>query len=433
MKIKKLNFARNFLTVALVTITVVVGTIFVNFHFKAESLTHDILLQQGRALFSEIIIIRNWVSQHGGVFVKVRDGVDPNAFLVTLPGLKVNIKDEEGTPYTLRNPGLVVKGISELSEESGLFKFHVASLKPINKSTSSPDSFEKKALESFEKGGKEAFAVEQSQNGEVYRYMAPLVYSKQCDKCHGFEDYAIGDIRGGISVSIPMAMVNAKLQDNRIYIVTSAALVLGLLLVFLFTLSNKFMKKLDETQAQLLVMATTDGLTKLYNRKVAIERFEEEISKHNRFNKPLSCLLLDIDHFKTINDNHGHQAGDAFLVNMAEILQRFSRQYDIVCRYGGEEFIVILPETDLTAALFVAEKMRLQVEQESVVFNGSTISTTVSVGAVQMLPGKDETSDDIISRADKALYKAKESGRNRIITAEETGSFKLFDPVMIPV
>jgi diguanylate cyclase (GGDEF)-like protein len=226
-------------------------------------------------------------------------------------------------------------------------------------------------------------------------------------------------------------MVSEKLEANRTYILTSA-LVLGILLVFLFALSNKFMKKLDEAQAQLLVMATTDGLTKVYNRKAGIERFEEEISQHNRFNKPLSCLLLDIDHFKSINDRYGHQAGDAFLVMLAGILRKFSRQYDIVCRYGGEEFIIILPETDLVAALFVAEKMREQVQQASIVFNNSIINTTISIGAVQMFPGKKESSDDIIFRADKALYKAKETGRNRVITAEETENFKQHDLMMMP-
>jgi diguanylate cyclase (GGDEF)-like protein len=431
MKIKKLNFVRNFLVIALVTITIVIGAVFINFHFKAEALTHDILLQQGRALFSEIVMIRRWVSQHGGVFVEVKEGVNPNPFLTTLPDLKVNIKDEDGTSYTLLNPGLVVKGISELSEKSGQFRFHIASLKPINESTNSPDDFERKALESFESGEKEAFTIEPSEGGAMYRYMAPLVYEQQCNKCHGFQNYDNGDIRGGISVSIPMTMVSEKLEANRTYILTSA-LVLGILLVFLFALSNKFMKKLDEAQAQLLVMATTDGLTKVYNRKAGIERFEEEISQHNRFNKPLSCLLLDIDHFKSINDRYGHQAGDAFLVMLAGILRKFSRQYDIVCRYGGEEFIIILPETDLVAALFVAEKMREQVQQASIVFNNSIINTTISIGAVQMFPGKKESSDDIIFRADKALYKAKETGRNRVITAEETENFKQHDLMMMP-
>ena len=144
-------------------------------------------------------------------------------------------------------------------------------------------------------------------------------------------------------------------------------------------------------------------------------------------------MLLDIEHFKTVNDIYGHLAGDAYLVEMAGILRKFSRQYDIVCRYGGEEFIIILPETDLAAALYVAEKMRAHVEKTSLEYNDATIRTTISVGAVQMLPGKEETSDDIISRADKALYKAKETGRNRIITTEASGRFKLFDLVVVPI
>ncbi len=148
MQTGTLFFAKKFLILAIIVITFVVTSIFVSFHLRTEKLTEDILLQQGRALFSQIILLRGWISQHGGVFVKVKKGVDPNPFLTTLPDLKVNLTDTNGTQYTLRNPGLVVRGLSELAEQSGQFSFHVSSLNPINKETNSPDEFERKALES---------------------------------------------------------------------------------------------------------------------------------------------------------------------------------------------------------------------------------------------------------------------------------------------
>jgi diguanylate cyclase (GGDEF)-like protein len=162
-------------------------------------------------------------------------------------------------------------------------------------------------------------------------------------------------------------------------------------------------------------MATTDDLTKLFNRKVALERLEEEVSKHIRLEIPLSCLMLDIDHFKAINDKYGHQAGDAVLKSTSGILQKNSRKYDIVCRYGGEEFMIVLPSTDIESAMIVAEKIREKVNKDKVVYNNRIIKTTISVGAAQLHIEGGENTDRLIKRADDALYKAKNNGRNKVI------------------
>lgn len=410
-----LRFARIFLILAVMTITAVIVSIFVSFHLRTEKLTEAILLQQARALYSELIMTRRWVSGHGGVYVRVKPGVDPNPFLTKLPDLKVNLTDQHGTLYTLRNPGLVVRGISEMAEEIGQFRFHVASLNPVNKETNSPDPFEHKALLGFELGEKESFAIEMTDSGPVYRYMAPLLYEDKCDKCHAFQNYEIGDIRGGISVSIPMTDVNHRLKANRLYTIISAVAILGILFTSLYFLSSRFMRKLDDAQSQLLYMATTDGLTKLCNRKTALERLEQEIAKHFRFHKPLSCLLLDIDHFKMINDTYGHLAGDAVLVALADIFVQHSRKYDILCRYGGEEFIIILPETSLKTALAVAEKLRAKIEGNTVSYNQHAIKVTASIGVAQSSLEIEEEAYTLISRADRALYQAKLEGRNMVV------------------
>ena len=401
---------------AIVIITLVVGTVFVSFHLRTVSLTENILLQQGRALFSQLVLTRRWVSQHGGVFVKVKPGVNPNPFLTTLPNLKVNFKGEDDTQYTLRNPGLVVQGLSELAEKSGQFRFHVSSLNPLNKQTNTPDAFERKALEAFEAGSKkEAITIEQTENDSLFRYMAPLIYEEKCNKCHAAEKLAIGDIRGGISVSIPMKMVNEKLKVNRAFTVTSAIIILSVLFTFLFVLSRKFINELNDAQRQLVLMATTDHLTGLFSRKVLLDRLEEEIPRHTRLKIPLSCLMLDIDHFKSINDRYGHQAGDAVLKEIAEILLKNSRKYDIVCRYGGEEFIIVLPSTDMKSAMIIAEKIRGKINKCKIAYNAELIRTTISIGASQMRTDKEENTDNFIKRADDALYKAKNNGRNKVI------------------
>ncbi len=413
-----LRLVRNFLMVIMAIIIVVVVSVFVSFHLRAQKLTEDILLQQARALFSELIITRRWVSGHGGVFIPVRPGVDPHPFLVSQPGLKVNIKDQDGKQYTLQNPGLVVRGISELAEKTGQFRFHVASLKPINKKTNSPDAFEKKSLLEFEQGTEETHDIVQTDQGLIYRYMAPLLYENRCNKCHAFQGYKNGDIRGGIAITIPMDHVQEKLDNNRRYTVLSALGVLGLLAVAFLLQSSKFMRKLDDAHAQLLKMATTDGLTALANRKTALDRLEEEVAKHSRFTAPLSCILMDLDFFKNINDTYGHQAGDAVLKATAGILQRYSRRYDVVSRYGGEEFLLILPETDLKTAEIVAEKMRGKIERMTSNVNGYSIDVTASFGVAQMPLTVPEGVDALIGRADDALYMSKNLGRNRVTVAE---------------
>jgi len=413
-----LRFVRRFQISAVVIIAFVIAGILVNFHIKTEKLTEDILLQQARALFDQMVLTRRWLSDHGGVYVQVKPPTEPSSFLLRIPGLKVNIKDEDGVAYTLRNPGIAVREISELGKKTSNYSFHVSSLKPINPKNT-PDAFEEKALKSFEKGEKEAMAIEQSEEGPVYRYMAPLYYEEQCNSCHASQGYKLGDIRGGISVSIPMALVNQQLRNSRIYTAISAFFVLGLLFGALYILSKRFMRLLNDAQNKLVLMAATDGLTGLLNRSSGINRLEEEISRHHRSGLPLSCLMLDIDHFKSINDTYGHLAGDAVLVSIASALKKCTRKYDTVCRYGGEEFMILLPEAGLWSAVAVADQMRETISKNTITFKGESIAVTASVGVSQMDTSKIETADSIIYRADNALYMAKAEGRNRVCMADE--------------
>lgn len=414
---ENLQYVRKFLLYSMITIAVVIVSIFATYHTRTEQLTESILLQQGRALYEELIMTRRWISSHGGVFVKVREGIDPDPFLSELPGMKVTIKEEGGDLYTMRNPGIVVREISQLAEESGSFRFHIASLDPVNPSYGQSDDFETRALKSFEQGQKEAFAFEESEQGPVYRYMAPLYYEERCNKCHGFQDYKLGDIRGGISVSIPTVEINKKLQESRMFSITAGASVLGLLFLVLFIQSNKFLRKLTEAQDALTFLAATDGLTKLYNRKAALERLGEEISQNSRFETPLSCLMIDVDHFKSINDRHGHLTGDKVLVTLAKTLSQCSRQYDVVSRYGGEEFLVILPKTDLPTAISVAEKYRQEISDQSVQIDEQSIHLTVSIGVAEVDFSRSEGIDSLVSRADAALYQAKANGRDQVVAS----------------
>jgi two-component system, cell cycle response regulator len=159
-------------------------------------------------------------------------------------------------------------------------------------------------------------------------------------------------------------------------------------------------------------MTVTDGLTDLANRKQLDAVLEEEINRARRHGRPLALLMLDIDHFKNVNDTHGHLTGDSVLRGLAAIMQRRLRPSDRLGRYGGEEFCAILPETSLHNAAKIAEDLRALVETHAFVAEDKNIRVTMSVGAGVLTD--DMTMADLYRSADEMLYKAKRGGRNKV-------------------
>ena len=185
----------------------------------------------------------------------------------------------------------------------------------------------------------------------------------------------------------------------------------------------KIGKRILDLERRILRLASTDHLTGVLNRRAFIERMEAEIHRSGRQGTPFSLLLVDIDHFKEINDRFGHQAGDLVLKKFVEALSESVRPYDFVGRYGGEEFVVALAGTDGAQAGRVAERMRKGVEEMKIgqADGPQTIQITASFGVASSLPGAEETVDSLTRRADEAMYRAKDGGRNRVCTAGETG------------
>lgn len=163
--------------------------------------------------------------------------------------------------------------------------------------------------------------------------------------------------------------------------------------------------------ANLYDMAITDGLTKLYIQRYFQKRLEDEIKLVNRTGLPLSLLMADIDHFKQVNDTYGHLAGDAVLVALARVMHRVFREVDICCRYGGEEFAVIMPNTDQRGALIAAERFRSAIEEFKFTTSAGDLAMTVSCGVTTFRPGVSKV--ELIHEADTALYDSKTGGRNR--------------------
>ena len=167
-------------------------------------------------------------------------------------------------------------------------------------------------------------------------------------------------------------------------------------------------------------MSTVDGLTRLTNRTTFITRGQIELSRARRVPAHLACVMIDLDHFKRINDTWGHHAGDKVLVVASSILMEMAREYDEVGRYGGEEFAILLPGATIEGAAAVAERIREKIAATSVEVDGQKISMTASFGvACYPAPGIDDLTD-LLKAADKALYEAKASGRNRVVLARES-------------
>lgn len=165
-------------------------------------------------------------------------------------------------------------------------------------------------------------------------------------------------------------------------------------------------------------LAATDQLTELPNRRGFALLAGQAIEEVRREQQPLSAIIMDLDHFKTLNDTHGHLAGDVVLKGFANQLLASLRRSDIVCRWGGEEFIVLFKNTTLETARQLAEKLRTQLEQQHFFWEDKALRVTISIGLTELLDGEDL--DALIARADRALYQAKQGGRNRI--ASEPGS-----------
>jgi diguanylate cyclase (GGDEF)-like protein len=175
-------------------------------------------------------------------------------------------------------------------------------------------------------------------------------------------------------------------------------------------------------QEALRQQSTSDALTGLYNRRYLEESLERELRRAARAKQQLSLVMFDLDHFKTFNDTFGHEAGDAVLREMGASLARTARAEDISCRFGGEEFLLILPGTSLDGARTRAERVRSQARKLAVMHQGKPVGTiTVSLG-VAAFPAHGSSAKELIASVDAALYRAKREGRDRVVVAETAES-----------
>ncbi|MBI2732593.1 MAG: GGDEF domain-containing protein [Aquabacterium sp.] len=185
--------------------------------------------------------------------------------------------------------------------------------------------------------------------------------------------------------------------------------------LLLIYLSGMYLRLVTKAEDALRVLATTDPLTQLLNRRSLLEIAEYEVVQRKRHQAPLAFILADIDHFKSINDQHGHAAGDAVLRAVSQTLRQASREQDSIARWGGEEFLILMPDATQDMAVKVAERLRQQVQMLEVPFNDTVIRVSMTFGV--STHQTDEIVDAPLNRADAALYQGKMAGRNQVVAS----------------
>ena len=408
------------------------------FYHNDRTLQHagfDLAKQRGEVAFQLIQTMRHWNAIHGGVYAPLTEATPENPWL-EVP--EKTITSPEGVVLTKLNPAYMTRQIAELLR-GGELEIHLTSHKLMNPGNRA-DAWESRALTHLEQSGDDAFVEIVD---ERFRYMAPLLIDQSCMPCHAKMGYQIGDMRGGLSVSFPVSYAQRLTNDLRrdsilihlvvflLLSVTGVAALAGLrrllaslqqerderesIIVDRTSSLKQEISQHRRSQEALSYLAHHDELTGARNRRWILEQLHAQGQKAEHQHQPLSLLMLDIDHFKQINDSYGHQMGDEVLITFVSRLQSDLRRADQLGRYGGEEFLVVLPGADQPEAWRIAERLRQTIAATAFQIEDKALHVTTSIGLVSIAAGSHVTQDELIGRADVALYLAKQTGRNRVV------------------
>jgi diguanylate cyclase (GGDEF)-like protein len=374
--------------------------------------------------------MRKWSSDHGAVYVKAHDGIVPNPYLVDN---HTYTKDNE--LLIKINPAWMTRQLSEISNKKENYYFKITSLQPVNPHNT-PDKFEKIALENLNINKNKNFYT--SLEKDKYNFLGSLTVEPSCLQCHTTQNYKVGDVIGGLRISIPIDsylenIENINSKTNILYFITFFTSI-AFIVMITYTVHSIYTRELNimklnktlESKVQLrtkelrlankklLEISTIDYLTNISNRRYFFEIGLKSFYLAKREKNDLSIICIDIDYFKNVNDTYGHNIGDEILKLVANTMNKYMRKSDILARTGGEEFTILLNNTDENNAFSLAERIRISVEKEIYINNNLEIKTTISLG-ISQLREEDDGLDSIIIRADKALYSAKESNRNKSV------------------
>lgn len=365
--------------------------------------------------YNKDVIYRRWVAMQGGVYVSVSEMTPPN------PYLKVphrDIKTPDGLSLTLINPAYMTRQVNELALEMQNFQGHITSLNPI-RPENYPDSWEREALKSFERGIKEISSLEMTSGKEFFRLMYPFVTEKSCLKCHELQGYKEGDIRGGISVSIPMAPLRAIERSLMIKLTLAHSFlwIFGLTGIGIITrrLRRQTLQR-EKAEEEVLTLSITDQLTGLHNRRGFLSLSEQQLRLSDRTKNRLLLFFADLDGMKSINDTLGHKEGDNALIEVAMVLKETFRSSDVIARMGGDEFAVLAIDTTEVNSEFFTGRLQDLIDRRNNQENRK-YRLSVSVGCSFYDPENPGSIDGLIGKADQLMYEHKRSKRNQSLSA----------------
>lgn len=412
-----------FVISAIVSALAVTAT-FVAFQLRAERMLLDNITSQARAHVREFEAVREYVSAHGGVYVPRSAKAMPNPHL---PSDSREIRAEDGKRYVLQNSPLVARRISALladdrvSESDTQVLLRMVQERPLDPANA-PDRWERESLRQLQSGAGETYSFVERGGRTRFLYAYPVVDNGTCRRCHiELPRAKVGSVFGATVVDMDVTAPMQQIRESRM----SAVLVLFIIITALGTATylivTRLLRGLLRAQTQLVRLACTDELTGIANRRTGMERLAVELERARRSDQPLSCVLLDLDDFKRVNDTLGHSAGDTVLKAASWALARAARRYDTVSRVGGEEFLVLLPGIGADAVLEIAERVRRAISAECSALAGIKRTVTASAGVAIAAPGTDESPDQLLARADRALYRAKRKGRDRTVVSRGLG------------
>lgn len=372
---------------------------------KAERDHYEHLVElKASALADQTQVLRRWIGGHGGVYAEVGGDIEPNPDLAHIP--ERDVTTPSGRELTLLNSPTVLRRILTEFESGSVDKIRLVAYNPINPD-GMPDAWEHGSLDALGDGKKYIQETVDEKGQRRFRLMYPIKSQPKCSRCHDFGE-EVNKVIGGLSISIDrresdhdFAILSGRLRYA--YLGVWSAGVLGWI-VFYFV-SFRLIQKLNHS-------ATHDHLTQLFNRGTIEQHLQHGLKIADRYDQPYSILLLDIDFFKQVNDTYGHAVGDKVLQEVTTVLQSSIRTCDTAGRLGGEEFLVLAPNTDVKEALTIVNRILEAYRTCSVQVDANiSVPITVSVGLTSW--EKSESASDMMQRADRALYKAKNDGRNQ--------------------
>ncbi|SFX19099.1 diguanylate cyclase [Marinospirillum alkaliphilum] len=421
----------------------VVGFLYLQNSSTLQDAGYEMARQRGEVAFHLVQTLRYWNAQHGGVYAPLTETTPENPYL-DIP--EKTIVSPSGMALTKLNPAYMTRQVAELMRGSSL-EINLTSDQLMNPNNQ-PDAWESQALNRLKN---QALSEYVEVVGDRFRYMAPLYMEQGCMACHAHMGYQLGDFRGGLSVSFPVSYVKRLTNDLHresrqthllaflLLCITGSLAIYGLqrLLKYLQlersqresiieqrTASlHQEINRHRESQERLRFLAHHDELTGVANRRRILQELQRlMLQQELQPERHLALLMLDIDHFKRVNDTHGHDVGDTVLKGFVKTLQHELRRDDLLGRYGGEEFLILLPDTQMNQAWQVAERLRLAVEAASYQHDELELKITTSLGIALYAVQDNISQDELINRADTALYQAKREGRNCCVIWQASAS-----------